>query len=85
MLDLLVCATIAWHLWLTSGLALQSDLQEALFVRSETKYHCTSKGYVFIKLNNMQTSKKAMNYFARDTVRELQCELVQKLLYLDQQ
>ena len=36
-----MCATPAWLLRLTSGLALHFDLKQALFVRLQTKYHYT--------------------------------------------
>uniref|UniRef100_A0A8C8TRV9 Ig-like domain-containing protein n=1 Tax=Peromyscus maniculatus bairdii TaxID=230844 RepID=A0A8C8TRV9_PERMB len=38
----------------------------------------TSKGQLFLKLNNLQTEDTAMYYCTTDTVRELQCEPAQK-------
>uniref|UniRef100_A0ABK0M349 Ig-like domain-containing protein n=1 Tax=Rattus norvegicus TaxID=10116 RepID=A0ABK0M349_RAT len=43
----------------------------------------TSKSQVFLTMNSLQTEDTGIYYCNRNTVREVHCELTQKLLYMD--
>uniref|UniRef100_A0ABK0L1R8 Ig-like domain-containing protein n=2 Tax=Rattus norvegicus TaxID=10116 RepID=A0ABK0L1R8_RAT len=63
-------------IWTGGSTDYNSALKSRLSISRDT-----SKSQVFLKMNSLQTEDIATYYCARDTVREVQCGLAQKLPY----
>uniref|UniRef100_A0ABK0LHN2 Ig-like domain-containing protein n=2 Tax=Rattus norvegicus TaxID=10116 RepID=A0ABK0LHN2_RAT len=61
-------------IWTGGSTEYNSALKSRLSISRDT-----SKSQVFLKMNSLQTEDTAIYYCTRDTVREGQCELAQKL------
>uniref|UniRef100_A0ABK0L7A2 Ig-like domain-containing protein n=1 Tax=Rattus norvegicus TaxID=10116 RepID=A0ABK0L7A2_RAT len=65
-------------IWAGGSTNYNSAVQSRLSISRDT-----SKSQVFLKMNSLQPEDTGTYYCARHTVREVQCELAQKLPYSD--